>query len=190
VALGKATTYAYQRGVTVVRGPRNNATDLDHTATRSIAECRTRDRRLGTGRSVLPPARRITTGRRRTRTSASRCRLRSAAGDFALLATRVRVAAHPAARSCSSVGCLTWSWRHARQRREQRDYCWAAGTSMASPRSPGCRLIIGRFAASAGGRRRKLRASADDLGKPGTTTSTVEDESTRSGQFSSALTRR
>src|SRR5882762_290322 len=32
VALGKATTYAYQRGVTVVAALGNSATDLDHTA--------------------------------------------------------------------------------------------------------------------------------------------------------------
>src|SRR5438309_1085558 len=32
VALGKATTYAYQRGVTVVAALGNEATDLDHTA--------------------------------------------------------------------------------------------------------------------------------------------------------------
>jgi lantibiotic leader peptide-processing serine protease len=174
VAVGKATTYAYQRGVTVVAALGNAATDLDHTANvvflpamspHVIAVAATGPVGFALGATNFDhPASYTNFGQSATDFAAG-------GGDFVLPGNAI--CALPRNPSGSIVNfCWVFDLVLAPCRgsgASNSTYCWAAGTSMAAPAVSGVvALIIGKFgrigpAAVA----QRLRASADDLGKPG-----------------------
>ncbi len=173
-AIGKATTYAYQRGVTVIAALGNSAIDLDHTgdvmflpamAPHVIAVSATGPLGFALGATNFDrPASYTNFGQ-------SAVTFAAGGGDFllpgedfcalprnpmGLIVTRCWVFDMVMA-PCRGPGTSISS------------YCWAAGTSMASPAVAGvAALIIGRFGRiGPAAVEARLRASADDLAKPG-----------------------
>ena len=174
-ALSKATTYAYQRGTTVIAAAGNNATDLDHTnnlifvpaqSTHVIAVAATGSMGFALGATNFDrPAAYTNFGQ-------SVITLAGPGGDSRLPGTafctmpvipsggiRFPCWVFDMIVSTSRGGALSIS-----------SYSWAAGTSMAAPAAAGvAALIVGKN----GGPMHpaqveaKLRESADDLGKPG-----------------------
>jgi len=174
VALGKATTYAYQRGVTVVAALGNNATDLDHTANtvfmpamspHVIAVSATGPLGFATGATNYDrPASYTNFGQ-------SAVDFAAGGGDFMLPGNAV--CALPRNPSGLIVQlCWVFDMVMAPCRgsgASNGTYCWAAGTSMASPAVAGvAALIIGKFGRiGPAAVEQRLRQSAADLGKPG-----------------------
>jgi len=173
-ALGKATTYAYQRGVTVVAAMGNEATDLDHSndllvvpamSPHVIAVSATGPMGWALGvNNVDRPASYTNFGQ-------SAVTFAGPGGDFVL----------PGGASCTkpviptgfiTVPCVVFDLVLAPQRgsgAQTGSYAWAAGTSMATPAVSGvAALIIGKFGRiGPAAVEQRLRQSADDLGKPG-----------------------
>jgi len=173
-AIAKVTTYAYQRGVTVIAALGNSALDLDHTndlmflpamAPHVIAVAATGPLGFATGATNYDrPASYTNFGQ-------SAVTFAAGGGDFALPGNAV--CALPRNPSGSIVQfCWVFDMVMAPCRgsgSSNGSYCWAAGTSMASPAVAGvAALIIGRFGRiGPAAVEARLRASADDLGKPG-----------------------
>lgn len=173
-ALSKATTYAYQRGVTVIAAAGNNSTDFDHTnnllfvpaqSAHVIAVSATGPLNFGGGATNLDrPASYTNFGQ-------SAIAFAGPGGDFALPGNAV--CSYP--RNPSGLGfqrCWVLDMVMAPCRggtTSISSYCWAAGTSMASPAVAGvAALVIGKNpGASPSQVEATLRNSADDLGKPG-----------------------
>ena len=172
--LGKATTYAYQRGVTVVAAMGNDALDLDHTndllvvpamSPHVIAVSATGPMGWALGANNLDrPASYTNFGQ-------SAVTFAGPGGDFVLPGDA------PCTKPLNPSGSLTRPcWVFDLVLAPQRgagsainSYAWAAGTSMAAPAVSGvAALIIGKFGRiGPAAVEARLRHSADDLGKPG-----------------------
>jgi len=177
VVLGKATTYAYQRGVTVVAALGNEATDLDHTANtvflpamspHVIAVSATGPVGFVFGATNFDrPASYTNFGQ-------SAVGFAAGGGDFVLpdqpppnLCALPRNPSGVVVNLCWVFDMVMAPCRGSGA--SNGSYCWAAGTSMATPAVSGvAALIIGKYGRiGPAAVEAKLRASADDLGKPG-----------------------
>lgn len=174
VALGKATTYAYQRGVTVIAALGNDAADLDHTANlvelpamspHVIAVSATGPLDFAHGATNFDrPASYTNFGQ-------SAVDFAGPGGDFALPGNAIcSFQRNPSGSSLQFCWVLDMVIAPCRGSGASiSSYCWAAGTSMATPAVSGvAALIVGRFGhIGPAAVERRLRQSADDLGKPG-----------------------
>src|SRR5262249_30050507 len=174
VVLGKATTYAYQRGVTVIAALGNNATDLDHTANtvflppmspHVIAVSATGPIGFALGATNFDhPASYTNFGQ-------SAVAFAAGGGDFQLPGNALCSLPRNPAGSVTTA-CWVFDMVMAPCRGSggsNGTYCWAAGTSMATPAVSGvAALIVGKFGRiGPSAVEARLRASADGLGKPG-----------------------
>lgn len=173
-ALSKATTYAYQQGVTVIAAAGNDGVDFDHTnnlifvpaqSTHVIAVSATGPLNFGGGATNYDrPASYTNFGQ-------SAITLAGPGGDFALPGNAVCVfPRNPSGASAQLCWVLDMVMAPCRGSGASRgSYCWAAGTSMASPAVAGvAALVIGKNGALPPAQVESiLRQSSDDLGKPG-----------------------
>lgn len=174
VALGKATTYAYQQGVTVVAALGNNAVDIDHTANLVFVPAMSPHVIAVSATGPLDFAHgAINFDRPASYTNFGQSAVDFAGpgGDFALpgnaLCTLPRLPTGTVTTACWVFDMVMAPCRGSGT--SNGSYCWAAGTSMATPAVSGvAALIIGQFGRiGPSAVRARLRASADDLGKPG-----------------------
>ncbi|HEU4564352.1 MAG TPA: S8 family serine peptidase [Gemmatimonadaceae bacterium] len=172
-AISRATTYAYQRGTTVIAALGNDGVDMDHTAdlifvpamsSHVIAVSATGPYDFGHGaKNWDRPASYTNFGQ-------SAVAFAAPGGDFALPGNEV--CAYQ--RLNPPVTSLQYCWAldmviSTSRGTSNTGYSWAAGTSMASPAAAAvAALVIERFGRIGPAQvEAKLRASADDLGKPG-----------------------
>ncbi len=171
-ALDKATSYADKRGVTVIAAAGNEATDFNHSSNLyfvpamsshvlSIAATSPVGFALGSKNFDVPTT--------YTNFGQSGISFAAPGGDTALpgsaLCSYKRQPSGSSSQLCWVLDMVIAPCRGA----SNSAYCWASGTSMASPAAAGvAALIIGkRGAISPTQVEAALRASSDDLGKPG-----------------------
>jgi lantibiotic leader peptide-processing serine protease len=173
-ALSKATTYAYQQGVTVIAAAGNNAVDIDHTAnlifvpaqsTDVIAVAATGPIGFGLGATNYDhPASYTNFGQ-------SAISFAGPGGDNVLPGNGVcTFAIHPAGVGAQFCWVLDMVMAPCRGGPTSiASYCWADGTSMASPAVAGvAALVVGKNGPMPPAQLESiLRRSADDLGKSG-----------------------
>jgi subtilisin family serine protease len=174
-ALNRATTYATDRGVTVIAAAGNNAIDLDHTANtvfvpaqsaNVLAVSATGPMGWGLDATVNPdrPASYTNFGQ-------SAINLAGPGGDFVLPGNAVcqkpRLPTGTVTQFCWVFDMVMAPCRGTPP--SNSSYCWAAGTSMASPAVAAvAALIVGKYGPlPPGDLRARLKNAADDLGKPG-----------------------
>ncbi|MEO8621657.1 MAG: S8 family serine peptidase [bacterium] len=173
-ALSKATTYAYQQGVTIIAAAGNDGLDFDHTnnvisvpaqSAHVIAVSATGPVNFAGGATNFDrPASYTNFGQ-------SLITLAGPGGDGVLPGSAVCSFPHfPSGSSLQLCWVLDLVIAPCRgSGASTSTYCWAAGTSMSSPAVAGvAALIIGKYGAlSPAEVEARLRQSADDLGKPG-----------------------
>ena len=176
VALSRATTYAYQQGVTVIASAGNSATDLDHTnnlstvpaqSTHVIAVAATGP--LGFAVGYPNGATNFSRPASYTNFGQSAISFGAPGGDFALpgnaLCSVPRIPSGSVVTACWVFDMVI----SPASRTTNTGYSFAAGTSMAAPIVAGvAALIIGKNGPISPAQVEAiLRRSADDLGKPG-----------------------
>jgi subtilisin family serine protease len=176
-AISKATTYAYQQGVTVIAAAGNDATDIDHTANtifvpaqsaHVIAVAATGPVGFAAGATNYDsPASYTNFGQ-------SAITLAGPGGNdisFNTFGTKLcafpRLGTTPGVQYCYALDMVIAPCRGGAT--SISSYCWAEGTSMATPAVAGvAALIVGKNGPMAPSQVETiLRQSADDLGKPG-----------------------
>ena len=173
-ALSRSTSYANQRGVMVIAAAGNSAVDLDHTGNTVfvpaqsvgvIAVSATGPLGFGLGATNYDrPASYTNFGQ-------SAISLAGPGGDFALPGNQVcskpRFPSGSVVQFCWVLDMVMAPCRGSGA--SISSYCWAAGTSMASPAVAGvAALIVGKYGPMQPAQVEAiLRQSADDLGKPG-----------------------
>jgi lantibiotic leader peptide-processing serine protease len=172
--LGKATTYAYQQGVTVVAAIGNAATDLDHTANTVFLPAMSPHVIAVSATGPLGFALGATNYDRPasyTNFGQSAVDFAAGGGDFMLPGNALCSLPRNPSGTITSF-CWVFDMVLAPCRgsgSSTSSYCFAAGTSMATPVVSGvAALIIGKYGRiGPAAVLARLRASADDLGKPG-----------------------
>ncbi|MDI1336340.1 MAG: S8 family serine peptidase [Lacunisphaera sp.] len=170
-ALSRATTYAYQNGITVIVSAGNSAIDRDHDGSYLVvpADCAHVLSISATGPvgwAHNPAGTPLDNLASYSNYGQSRISFAAPGGDFI----------YPGSDNSVVAGILRPTWvfdmvfAPSNRVGNSNRYSWAAGTSMAAPHASGvAAIIIGR----SGGKMKPaaveaaLRASADDLGKPG-----------------------
>jgi subtilisin family serine protease len=176
VALSRATTYATQRGTLVIAAAGNSGIDLDHTANLVSVPAQSTDvvavSALGPmGWAVPGTAFDLDRPASYTNYGQSAISLGAPGGDFALpgnaACSRPRLPTGSVVNACWVFDMVMAPCRGGTA--STTSYCWAAGTSMASPAAAGvAALVVGRYGAMHPHQLRTLlERSSDDLGKPG-----------------------
>lgn len=174
VALGKATSYAYQRGVTVIAALGNDANDMDHTANVVQLPAMSPHVLAVSATGPLDFAHGATNFDRPasyTNFGQSAVNFAGPGGDFALPGNDIcSYQRNPTGSSLQFCWVLDMVMAPCRGGGTSiSSYCWAAGTSMATPAVAGvAAIIVGQYGHVGPAEvERRLRQSADDLGKPG-----------------------
>lgn len=169
--LGRATTYARQQGVVLIAAAGNDALDLDHTRSLAVVPAQSPGvlavSALGPAGWALGaagfdrPASYSNFGQ-------SAISFGAPGGDFVFPvndACSMLTLAGPVVEPCWVFDLVLSTIRGG----SDGGYGWAGGTSMAAPAAAGvAALIIGKFGRVGPAQvEARLRASADDLGKPG-----------------------
>lgn len=173
VALGRATTYAYQQGTTVIAAAGNDAEDIDHNANAVFVPAQSPHvisiAATGPLGWAVDPSTDLDVPAFYTNFGQSAIDFAAPGGsvDFDLLASG-QLCTIVVTRPCWVFDLVFSTGSNLNP--AIASYFWAAGTSMASPHAAGvAAIIVGKNGGSLNPAQvaSALRASADDLGKPG-----------------------
>lgn len=173
MAVGRAATYATQHGALVIAGAGNDALDLDHTANLTMIPAQVQNvvavSATGpTGWAVQNAVFDLDRPASYTNFGQSAINLAAPGGDFTFTPSD-QICAKPAIPAGFLVN-YCWVFDMVLGAASGTiDYVWAAGTSDSAPVASGvAALIVGKYGhMPAAQLLARLRASADDLGKPG-----------------------
>jgi lantibiotic leader peptide-processing serine protease len=168
--VGRATTYAFQQGTTIINSAGNAAIDFDHTA--DVIVLPAMAPHVNAVSALAPegwcavPSTNLDLRASYTNTGRSVIAFAAPGGDFDFpqtFACTVQTAGGPITRP-------VWVFDGVFSPGNTVNYFWASGTSMAAPHVTGvAALIIGKNGGSLSPSAvvSELRSSADDLGQPG-----------------------